>query len=218
MYPSSPFPPHPEGQETGFIRSLKNVQTNQRFFLNDAAFDWLYPGQLQLISLKHWTPLAVARAAAAYLAIPGSRVLDVGSGIGKFCLTAAHAHPQCFYYGAEQRADLVQYADRARDYLQLPNATFLHANITQVDFAAFDHFYFYNAFYENIDSANAIDDAIETSRALYDYYNIYFYHALKQKPAGTRVVTYQREGDIIPSEYRLSAASFDRLLELWIRD
>lgn len=198
-YPSSLFPPEAS------------------FFLNDAAFDWLYPEHLQLISLKHWTPVRVAQAAADYLAVPGAKVLDIGSGIGKFCLAAAQRHPDSDYYGIEQRGELVHFAERTRDYLGLRNAGFLEANITQVNFEAFDHFYFYNAFYENIDRENAIDDEIEVSRSLYEYYTAFLYHSFRQRPSGTRIVTYQSDGNVIPPGYRLTDSSFDQSLQLWIK-
>jgi len=103
VYPFSIFPPNPAEQAPGGVITLKKIRPNGGFFLNDAAFDWLYPEHLQLISIKHWTPLSVARTAAGYLNVPGSRILDIGSGIGKFCLTGAHLYPACQYCGVEQR-------------------------------------------------------------------------------------------------------------------
>lgn len=214
VYPFSPFPPEQDG---GRLITLERARPNSGFFFNDAAFDWLFPEHLQLISLNHWTPVRVARAAAGYLAAPGARILDIGSGTGKFCLTGAYLYPDCQYYGVEQRGELIYHAERSRDYLGLHNTSFLHANVTQVNFAEFDHFYFYNAFYENIDRENAIDDTIEVSKGLYDYYATFLYHALKHRPAGTRIVTYQCDGDIIPPGYRLAQMSFNTLLRLWIK-
>jgi len=49
------------------------------------------------MSLKQWTPLAIARKAAEFLAEPGSKVLDIGSGIGKFCLTGAFFNPEATF-------------------------------------------------------------------------------------------------------------------------
>ncbi|QXV63824.1 methyltransferase domain-containing protein [Mucilaginibacter sp. 21P] len=217
-YPSSALPKQRNDQAGGLIRALTNTGPVGRFFQNDASFDCLYPKHLQQISSRHWTPLKVARAAAAYLAVPGSRILDIGSGTGKFCLTAAELHPQCHFFGAEHREELVEYADRALQYLALKNANFKHVNVTQVDFNRFDHFYFYNAFYENIDQQHAIDERVELSRSLYDYYANYIHHALKHRPAGTRVVTYQADQEIIPASYKLVAMSFKQMLKLWISE
>lgn len=188
------------------------------FFRNDAEFDWLYPEHFQLMSQKQWTPIAIAKKAAEYLAVSGAKILDIGSGIGKFCLTAAHHNPDSRYFGVEQRHELVHYAKTAKRYLGLENASFIHANFTQLNFSEFDHFYFYNSFYENIDQKNAIDDTIETSYSLYDYYTQYLHSVLKMKPPGTRVVTYQSLGEEIPDGFKLTDWSFDTLLRLWIKE
>lgn len=216
-YPFSFFPSEPWQDDPSSIEPVKKTGNNDSFFRNDAAFDWLYPEHLQLISLKQWTPLAVARKAAGYLALPGN-ILDIGSGIGKFCLTAAHLNPLSNYYGVEQRQELLHYAEVSRQYLQMDNVSFIHANITQINFDEFDHFYFYNAFYENIDRENAIDDTIEVSYALYEYYCSYLHNQLSNRPAGTRVVTYQSAGEIIPKSYKLADTAFTTLLNLWIKE
>ncbi|PWK80159.1 putative methyltransferase [Mucilaginibacter oryzae] len=215
-YPFSPFPPEPEAHRQRLAASHEKKRPNDCFFRNDAEFDWLYPEHLQLLSGRHWTPLAVAKKAADYLNIPGN-ILDIGSGTGKFCLTAAHRHPHCNYFGVEQRHELFHYANVAGDYLDLANARFIHADITQVDFDKFDHFYFYNSFFENIDTENAIDDTIEVSHSLYEYYNRYLLAVLKDKPAGTRIVTYQSLGEMVPDNYELVDQGFFTLLRLWIR-
>jgi len=217
-YPFSSFPPEPEEWQQGTIVPFRKKNPSDCFFRNDAEFDWLYPEHLQLMSQKQWTPIAVARKAAEYLAVKHAKILDVGSGIGKFCLTAAHCYPDSFYFGVEQRHELVHYAKIAKKYLGIDNADFIHANITQVDFHEFDHFYFYNSFFENIDRENAIDDSIETSNSLFDYYSQYLMSVLKEKPQGTRVVTYQSLGEVIPSGYKLIDFSYDSLLRLWIKE
>lgn len=216
-YPFSKFPPEqkehlPENKLLAFYK-----KENAAFFKNDAAFDWMYPEHLQLLSLKQWTRLSVARRAARFLAKPGARVLDIGSGIGKFCLTAAHHHPNTSFYGVEQRGELVHFAAEAGNYLQLNNAHFIHANITQVNFREFDHFYFYNSFYENLDPDSCIDDTIATSRSLYFYYTLYLQQALDELPTGTRLVTFHTMDEEIPSGYRLVRTSWDMLLKMWIK-
>lgn len=205
-YPFSAFPPQPDGK-----------RDKASFFQNDAAFDWMYPEHFQLLSLKHWTPLAIARKAAAFLAEPGARVLDIGSGIGKFCLAAGHHFPETFFYGVEQRHELICLAEEAKGYLRMPNVNFIYANITQINFVEFDHFYFYNSFYENVDPAAQIDDTIELSEGLYGYYTQYLHAALNARPAGTRLVTFHSLEDEIPAGYQLADVSYDTLLKMWIK-
>ncbi len=217
VYPFSYFPPHPDDPNEGLAVKLKKAQLNASLFGDDAAFDWMYPEHFQLLSLKHWTPLAVARKAAEFLAEPGARVLDIGSGIGKFCLAAGYHFPETHFYGVEQRHELICHAEEAKGYTQLPNVNFIYANITQVNFKEFDHFYFYNSFYENIDPVNPIDDTIELSESLYTYYTKYLYAALNEKPSGTRLVTFHSLEQEIPPSYKLADVSYDTLLKMWIK-
>ncbi len=218
QYPFSAFPARSEEQQQRATTLFKKKNPNDCFFRNDAEFDWLYPEHLQSLSQKQWTPVAIARKAAEYLAVKGAKVLDVGSGIGKFCLTAAHFYPDSFYFGVEQRHELVHYAQTTQKYLDINNVSFIHANITQVNFHQFDHFYFYNSFFENLDQENAIDDHIETSYGLYAYYSRYLKSMLNDKPSGTRVVTYQSFGEIIPIDYSMKDLAYDSLLQLWVKD
>jgi len=195
----------------------KQRDTGAALFYNDAAFDWVYPEHFQLMSLKQFTPLAVARKAAEFLAEPDARILDIGSGVGKFCLAAAHYYPDTFFHGIEQRQELVYFAEEARKYIGLNNAYFTHGNLTQINFKEFDHFYFYNSFYENLDPDNRIDDTIETSFSLYVYYTQYLFAALNEKPSGTRLVTFHSTEDEIPPGYCLVDVSYDTLLKMWIK-
>ena len=217
VYPFSNFPPYQDDLNTGLATRFKKAHLNDALFSSDAAFDWMYPEHFQLLSLKHWTPLVVARKAAAFLAEPGARVLDIGSGVGKFCLAAAHEFPETFFYGVEQRQELIYHAESAKGYAQLSNANFIYSNITQVNFKEFDHFYFYNSFYENIGPGNRIDDSIELSESLYIYYTQYLFRALDEKPSGTRLVTFHISGEEVPSSYKLADVSYDTLLKMWIK-
>jgi hypothetical protein len=216
IYSSSQFPPIDQ-EKAGNIVMIKHEHINHAIFRTDTDFDWLYPEHFQLMSLKQWTPLGVARKAAEFLAEPGAKVLDIGSGIGKFCLTGAFFNPQTNFIGVEQRHELHHYANIAKSYTQLDNVNFVHANITQINLNEFDHFYFFNAFYENIDQQNAIDDTIETSYSLYTYYTEYLLAMLKDVKPGTRLVTYQALEEVSKLNFDLIWVSDNALLRMWIK-
>lgn len=186
--------------------------------MTDASFDWLYPERIQQMSKRHWTPMAVAKKAAAFLAAEGGKkILDIGSGVGKFALIGAHYFPESVFYGVEQRSELHHYALAAKEYTRTDNSEFINGNFTQVDFTAFDHFYFYNAFFENLDTNERIDHQIAYSTSLYQYYSRYLYKALDDKPAGTRLVTFHSLEDEVPPGYQLVEASADFLLKMWVK-
>jgi len=193
-------------------RNLLNV------FTNDEAFNKLYSWRIQAKAARHWTPLEVAACAATFLVPENNmQVLDVGSGVGKFCLAAAHQKQNGFFYGVEQRIKLVEYANDCNDKLGLPNVFFIHGNFTQLDFRQFNAFYFFNSFYENLAGTDKIDYTIEHSQALYNYYNRYLYKQLEEKPKGTRVATYYSLETEMPPCYYVVKTEFNGLLKFWIK-
>jgi SAM-dependent methyltransferase len=192
--------------------------TAENWFASDTRFNQLYPAYIRLLSQRHWTPLTVARKAARFLAAENNaKILDIGSGAGKFCLAAAYAQPHAFFYGVEQRKKLVMHAEAAKQTLGLKNVAFINSNFTQIDFKNYDHFYFYNAFYENLTGTQKIDDSIAYSLELFNYYNRYLYKQLEQKPAGTRLASFHSMEDEIPGEYQIVGEAMNGLLKFWIR-
>ncbi len=190
----------------------------RKWFNSDDQLDQIYPVSMQQLAQKHWTPLNVARKTADFLAADSSvRVLDIGSGIGKFCLAAAYHKPKAFFYGIEQRKSLMNCAEIARQNLCINNASFIYGNFTALDFRHYDHFYFYNAFYENIEGTEKIDNSIDYSRELYNYYNRYLYKQLEQKPVGTRLATYHSLENEVPKDYHVVYSELDNLLKFWIK-
>jgi SAM-dependent methyltransferase len=169
--------------------------------------------------MRHWTPLRVTKTIVDFLT-PGNKehVLDIGSGVGKFCLAAACYKPAAFFEGIEQRAALVEIAKRAQVRLQVGNVNFLHGDFTNVNFDEYDHFYFFNSFYENLSGEYVIDDNIELSGELYNYYTHCLYKKLSEMPPGTRVVTYHSLEDELPLSYRTVGSKFNNRLKFWIKD
>jgi SAM-dependent methyltransferase len=189
------------------------------WFSSDIQFHLLLPDPIRPLSQLHWTPLNVARRAAEYLATEdGVRILDIGSGVGKFCLSASYYKPKAFFDGVEQRVSLVEYAETARNVLGLFNASFIHGDFTQINLTKYNHFYFYNSFFENLDGVEKIDNSIAYSPALYTYYSGYLYKELERMPASTRIVTYCSWGDEIPPSYNLAKCEFDDLLKFYIKN
>ena len=188
------------------------------WFKNDFEFHQLYPLFIRELSGMHWTPLSIARRVVQYLTpLERVKILDIGSGVGKFCLAAAYYRPYAEVYGIEQRQNLVEFANEAKSILNLQNVSFRYGNFTQVDLKEYDHFYLYNPFFENIDSAERIDDDILYSGSLYNYYSQYLCKQLEDMPAGTRVATYCSWDDEIPKGYQLIETDFKNLVKFWVR-
>ena len=183
------------------------------WFSSETQLGLLYPPSIRALSARHWTPLEISKKVAGFLA-PGKKlkVLDIGSGAGKFCLAAAYYEPSVEFYGVEQRKHLVAHAETAKSILGIKNVHFLHQNITQLDFKQFDHFYFYNSFYENLNDTEKIDGSVTCSPHLYSYYYRCLYKKLEELPAGTRLATYHTISNKIPPDFHLVEDHVGQLL------
>jgi ubiquinone/menaquinone biosynthesis C-methylase UbiE len=183
---------------------LEMKTTAVNWFSSDIQFNQLYPASIQSLAQRHWTPLIVAKKAADFLAAENNaKILDIGSGVGKFCLAAAHYKPKAFFYGIEQRKRLVTHAATAKELLGVDNVSFMNGNFTQIDFRNYDHFYFYNAFYENITGTDKIDNSIDYSLQLYNYYN--------------RLCSFHSLDDEMPRGYHIVGSEMNELLKYWIK-
>jgi predicted RNA methylase len=188
---------------------------------DDLAFDAIYPVEVRRISHRFWTPLETARRAARLLYEAGARkVLDVGSGVGKFALVAAATCPELFIVGVEQRADLVVVARAARAALGLENVRFLHGDATAVSWREFDGFYFYNSFAENLfDPDDRIDDKADLSFARFARDVQRTVTLLRSAVVGTSVATFYGSSGRMPCSYELvhREPAGSGWLRLWTR-
>jgi hypothetical protein len=187
----------------------------------DREFDRLLPESLRGKAEVHFTPVEVARRAAQLLVDrPCAWILDVGSAVGKFCLTGAELVPDAMFVGIERRRYLVQVANALADRLGLRNATFVHGDAVQLDWSVFDGFYLFNPFAEHLrDTTPALDATIELDPAFFLHYVRFVRARLAEARIGTRVVTYHGFGAPPPSGYtRFGCEEIGTGdLELWVR-
>ncbi len=181
----------------------------------DDEFDTIYPSHIRRLAKKHWTPIAVAKTAALFLAHRrGIKVLDIGSGVGKFCMVGA-ALTRGHFTGVEQRPELVELSQTLSASYGLDNTTYINANIISVDFRDFKGFYLYNSFFENLDKRNGIDKTIALSEKLYDSYGTHVSDKLSSLPAGVRLATYYTDDWVVPTTFELVYNLFKGNLKLW---
>ncbi len=193
---------------------FKNIKSNIEIV--DTDFDLIFEEKVQEASGIHFTPIKVAKMAAQYLADDKSpKILDIGSGAGKFCMIGA-ACTEGYFVGVEQRERLHLEAIRLSEQYKLTNVSFINTNITNIDFKDYDAFYIFNAFYENISLfGGSIDDDIELKRELYESYSLYVKGQLEAMPDGTKLVTYFSFGKEIPKNYIIRYTAFDEKLKMW---
>jgi SAM-dependent methyltransferase len=200
------------------LTSFFLAENLDKWFASDINFHTLYPPYIQEMAQKHWTPLKVVRKASRFLAATsGTKILDIGSGPGKFCLGGAYYNPEAIFYGIEQRNDLILHANIAKETTDIRNVNFIHGNLLDLDFKKYNHFYFFNSFYENLPGTFKIDTKLTFSRALYNQYNRYFFNQLETMPAGTRLATYHYNKAEAPHGYYNVGADINNLLKFWIK-
>lgn len=185
--------------------------------IGNEQFDTVFPESLRVFSDFHYTPVEVALKAAAFLAEkPATRILDIGSGAGKFCLIGA-AVSSAHFTGVEQRGALNDVAASIAKQYCLGNTRFIHANITEIQFTGFDAFYLFNPFWENIVQSEPVDTSIRLNKSLYYAYTGFVKNQLDAMPSGTRLATFFSYGFEIPDSYNHLFSAFDGKLKLWVR-
>lgn len=183
--------------------------------ITDEDFNAIYPQKISMLSRKHWSSVSVSKLASEFLVTrPGTRVLDIGSGAGKFCLIGA-TNTNGHFTGVEQRHELIELSTKLSNNYRIPNVKFIHANITSIKFSDYDAFYFYNSFYENIDMVNRIDDTIKLDMQLYHLYSAYIVEQFARLPLGARLVSFCSPLSIIPHTFKLVDSACGGILKFW---
>lgn len=186
----------------------------------DEAFDDCLPSRIRRHAHTHFTPIAVALAAADFFSKhphENPKILDVGSGAGKFCLISGAQYPKMHFTGIEQRKELATVADELLDTSGLNNVGFLCGNAMNVRYSDFQGVYMFNPFYEHLHPFSAMDESIDLDADYYEIYCGFVQKQLQGMPKGSRVVTYFGSGDEIPMNYDLVYQAFDHDLKGWVK-
>lgn len=187
--------------------------------VSDQRFDQIYPPEVRAHSRIHFTPVKVALRVRDWLGDePGLRVLDVGSGCGKFCLIFAASGPGRVT-GIEQRSNLHDLAVGGAEAMGLTSASFVCGRMEDLDWRGFNTFYFFNPFYERIAHRQGMDDRTPPHAALYYDHIRVVRQKLEQAKRGSRVVTYHGMGGRLPADWllvRTEEIHTDEL-QLWVK-
>ncbi len=185
-------------------RVAQALRANDR--LDDEHFDRFLPYELRTLSSEFWTPLVVTQRVALWLNdLPVRKVVDIGSGAGKFCVATALATGAEFV-GIEQRPRLVAAArELAGSFGVEDRVKFQVGVIGEIPVPEADAYYLFNPFEENSDhfDGDRIDDDVEIGRQRYER-DVRATHALlAQLPLGSYVVKYNGYGGTMPDGYEV---------------
>ena len=194
-----------------------NQDEIDKFNSTDAVFDAALKKSVQGHSYIHWTPIEVILAAVDWLGTDSdNRILDIGSGVGKFCIIGA-INSSAHFTGIEIRENLVNQANALKTKLKLTNAEFIHADIKEIDFKHYTSFYFYNPFCEHMAVSGSIDTQIQFDEDAYYRYQDFVIDQLKKTPKGTKLVKYCSHELDVSMDFDLHDMYFEGLLQLWVK-
>lgn len=149
--------------------------------MDDDTFDARLSDAHRRVSGLFWTPLDVVRQSVAWLdAANVGDILDIGSGVGKWCVAAAlyDTHRRRRYLGVEHRAELVHAARAlANECGVADRVQFWHGEVADLlglgthDLTALvdtPAYFLFNPFGENVaPDAQHLDTTVELSEARY---------------------------------------------------
>lgn len=188
--------------------------------VSDEAFDTLLTELPRKKSRTYWSSVEAAQTASRLLRDAGAtRVLDAGSGVGKFCVIAS-LDSDHRVWGIERRGELVFESRRLAQALGA-EVVITEGTLDKVDPGEFDGFYFFNPFGEyvaadedryDLSSPRSFDAYIRDARLVERW--------LRNAAPGTAMVTYNGLGGRIPESYRVRHTTHvrDDTMRLWVKE
>jgi hypothetical protein len=194
-----------------------NILNRHKLELTEESFNNCLPDYLKSRSKRFFTPFDVAKTATEWLTEDGKkRILDIGAGIGKFCIAGASCSDS-FFCGIEYRPSLAKIANELILKFDIANAMVQNSDVTEIDFENFDAFYLYNPFQENLTPGLRLNNEVDLNSALYVYYFNHTEEKLARVKSGTRLVTYHGCNFEVPTSFTKIKVSKDNTLKLWIK-
>jgi hypothetical protein len=104
-------------------------------------------------------------------------VLDIGSGVGKFCLLSGAASPEIKFTGVELKDEFWAESIRILEHFDIKNVEFLNEDFRSIDLSPYDGFYIFNPFCMTLKTRT---DALECEQT--------FLKGLAKTKIGTKLV------------------------------
>ena len=201
--------------------------------LSDLALDGPLPDRFRRRSSLFWTPLEIVQRGVGWLdEVAAGDVLDLGSGVGKWCVGAALSDRdgRRRYLGLEHRADLVATATALAAHFEVSERVAFHCGEVAdlapssekiggpFDPAGVAAFYLFNPFGENTAPEHEyLDTAVELSEARFRRDVAATEALLRAARPGTLALIYNGFGGRVPDSYEVLRSDYERpfTLRLW---
>jgi hypothetical protein len=187
--------------------------------ISDEKFDEIYSFEIRELSERHWTAVFVAKVASDFFCNQKPvKILDIGSGVGKFCFVGAALHPASQFHGVDIRQNFIDISNQIKNTYALYNTVFFQKNVLDINFDGYDGIYFFNSFQEKIDTTSALDYKSEISIEKYIAYTTHILKELNKMPAGTKLATYYSEDFCVPPSFKRIETHFEGKLKFYLKD
>lgn len=197
----------------GIFETLKTGE-----FPLDAEFDRFYPSLSTELSAQHFSSFYACKQALDFFGSDESvRVLDIGSGIGKFCFLGALLS-KCHFTGIELRESLYNWAEKVRSASHMNQIQFILGDFKNLHFESFNCFYLFNPFMEYKDVKRKIDASILTGKEAYIQLLHTLFNKLDMLPKGIKLVTYHVRLEQIPSDFQLVESKLGNSLRCFVKN
>ena len=185
--------------------------------ITDEEFDALFPNEFHEHSNRHYTSVFIAQKAIGFLAEdPTVKILDIGSGTGKFCLIGAATRPNTFT-GVEYRSQFAEIAEEVAKEYELNNVEFIGDTVLNIDFGSYHNFYMFNPFLEHKDSSAKMDNTALHLSDTYEVFRSNVYDQFAQLPVGVKVATYYVGREQFPDSFEQVASFYGDTLKFWLK-
>lgn len=210
MFSEKDVPQHQE-----LLRHMATLRSGG--VVSDDQFDRIFPKSVQKISRTHWTPLCVAELAAQWLTRgPQDLILDVGSGVGKFCFVGALL-TQGQYVGVEIQPDLTKLSRIIAKIYKISRVKFVCQDASSLDWSPYQGAYLYNPFSQSFKVSAQKIEAHGAAFESFSKYGAMIFQKLKSQPKGFRAAVYCGYGGERPDTYDIIAVERfgPGFLEVW---
>lgn len=188
-------------------------------FNNDNAFEECVLPQFRMASARHWIPLNACETVAKWLAcFKDINILDIGSGVGKFCFLMSRLAPTHSYVGVEINNKLIEEAHRLQRVLKAENCDFIHSSFDELDFTKYDAFFFFNSFYEQLVNHGSSFGGRKFHRDTFNLFNDSLIKKLSLLKKGSIFISYQGYPEGLDVYFKLEKKDLEKELILWTRN
>ena len=173
----------------------------------------LLPEYLKDLDDDYWSDFSQIEQSCKWLK-NCSNVLDIGSGVGKFCIIGTQLLSSNFF-GIEKNRQLHSKANVVLSHLSNHRVKFILGDLFELPLSNYDGLYIYNPFVENISLGKKIDNSIAYDEELYHKLHDQLSIRLDLLKSDSLVVNNSLVTDYFSDKFELLDVHSEPSLTLW---